>query len=94
MLQQSQPDDSVVATGDTHTIPEFLDETFGHLGLDWRQHVEQDPRFLCPAEVDILCGDASKARRELGWQPRVSFRDLCRMMIEADLELASQEANR
>ncbi len=94
MLQQSQPDDYVVATGETHTIREFLDEVFGHLGLDWRQYVEQDPRFLRPAEVDILCGDASKARRELGWQPKVSFRDLCRMMIEADLELASQTANR
>ena len=93
MLQQPQPDDYVVATGQTHTIREFLDEAFGHLELDWHKHVEQDPRFLRPAEVDVLCGDASKARRVLGWEPKVSFRELAQMMIEADLELAQQIAN-
>ena len=77
-----------------HSLANASQEAVGHLGLDWRQHVKQDPRFLRPAEVDILCGDASKARRELGRQPQVSFRDLCRMMLEADLELASQESNR
>ena len=66
MLQQSLPDDYVIATGETHTIREFLDEVFGHLGLDWRKHVEQDPRFLRPSEVDALCGDASKARNKFG----------------------------
>ena len=93
MLQQSQPDDYVVATGQTHTIREFLDVAFGHLELDWHKHVEQDPRFLRPAEVDVLCGDASKARRVLGWEPKVSFGELAQMMVESDLELAQQIAN-
>lgn len=94
MLQQAQPDDYVVATGETHTIREFLDATFQHLGLDWSQYVEQDPRFLRPAEVDLLCGDASKARRVLDWKPNVSFRELAQMMVEADLELAQREVSR
>lgn len=94
MLQQARPDDFVVATGETHTIREFLDESFGHLGLDWHQHVDQDPRFLRPAEVDVLCGDASKARQVLGWEPKVSFRELAQMMVEADLELAQREVSR
>ncbi len=94
MLQQTQPDDFVVATGETHTIRQFLDAAFGHLELDWTKYVEQDPRFLRPAEVDILCGDASKARRLLGWKPQVSFQELCQMMVEADLELAQHEVNR
>jgi GDPmannose 4,6-dehydratase len=93
MLQQPQSDDYVVATGETHTIREFLDEVFGHLDLDWHKYVEQDPRFLRPAEVDLLCGDASKARRMLGWQPRVSFRELAQMMVEADWKLAQKERN-
>lgn len=88
MLQQSQADDYVVATGQTHTIREFLDVAFGHLDLDWSKYVEQDPRFLRPAEVDVLCGDASKAHRELGWQPKVSFCELAQMMVESDLKLA------
>ena len=90
MLQQPQPDDYVVATGETHTIREFLDAAFGHLGLDWHKHVEQDPRFLRPAEVDTLRGDASKAKRVLSWEPKVSFQQLAQMMVEADL--ASQMA--
>ncbi len=94
MLQQTQPDDYVIATGETHTICEFLDEIFGHLGLDWRKHVEQDPRFFRPSEVDALCGDASKARNKFGWQPKISFRELCQMMVDADLELAQREATR
>jgi GDPmannose 4,6-dehydratase len=94
MLQQTQPDDFVIATGETHTIREFLDQVFGHLSLDWRKYVEQDPRFLRPSEVDALCGDASKARNKFGWQPTVFFRELCQMMVEADLELAQREATR
>ena len=94
MLQQDQPDDYVVATGTTHTIRAFLDETFGHLGLDWHKHVVQDPRFLRPAEVDLLCGDASKARRVLGWKPKVSFQELAQMMVESDLELVRREVSR
>ena len=92
MLQQPEADDYVVSTGETHSVREFLDEAFGHLGLDWREHVETDARHLRPAEVEQLVGDSSKARRVLGWQPRVSFGELVRMMVEADLELAEAEA--
>ena len=90
MLQQPEPDDYVVATGETHSIRQFLDAVFGHLDLDWKKYVEQDPRFLRPAEVDALCGDASKARRVLGWKPKVSFRELAQMMVESDLALQSR----
>ncbi|MBI5481962.1 MAG: GDP-mannose 4,6-dehydratase [Deltaproteobacteria bacterium] len=88
MLQQDRPDDYVVATGETHSVEEFLDETFGYLGLDWHQHVEIDPRYFRPAEVDALCGDATKAARLLGWKPKVTFRELARIMVDADLRLA------
>ncbi|MCU0722615.1 MAG: GDP-mannose 4,6-dehydratase [Planctomycetes bacterium] len=88
MLQQGKPDDYVVATGETHSVREFLDEVFGALDLDWKRHVEIEPRFFRPAEVDVLCGDASKARRVLGWEPKLRFRDLARSMALADLELA------
>ncbi len=91
MLQQSAPDDYVVATGEAHTVREFVEAVFGRLGLDWRRHVESDPRYLRPTEVDALQGDASKARRRLGWTPRTSFAALVEMMVEADLELARQE---
>jgi GDPmannose 4,6-dehydratase len=94
MLQQPEADDYVVATGELHSVREFLDEAFGHLGLDWREHVETDPRHLRPSEVEQLVGDASKARRILGWRPRVTFSELVRMMVEADLELAEAEAAR
>ena len=90
MLQQDKADDYVVATGETHSVREFLDEVFGYLGLDWRQHVEIDPRYFRPSEVDLLLGDAAKARRALGWQPRVGFRDLARMMVDADLKVAQK----
>lgn len=86
MLQQEQPDDYVVATGETHTVREFLDVAFGHLGLDWQQHVQIDPRYYRPTEVDLLIGDAAKARQRLGWKPTVDFRHLAVMMVEADLE--------
>jgi len=92
MLQQEEPDDFVVATGESHSVREFLEEAFGLLDLDWRAYVEIDPRYFRPTEVHLLQGDASKARRVLGWRPRVSFKELVKMMIEADLELARKEA--
>ncbi|QQS45014.1 MAG: GDP-mannose 4,6-dehydratase [Acidobacteriota bacterium] len=85
MLQQDEPDDYVIATGVTHSVSDLLDEAFGYLDLDWRKHVEIDPRYFRPAEVDLLIGDASKARRKLGWQPRVTFRELIRIMVDADM---------
>jgi GDPmannose 4,6-dehydratase len=87
MLQQDSPDDFVVATGETHSVQEFVEEAFGYLDLDWREYVRQDPRFYRPAEVDLLVGDASKAGRKLGWEPTVDFRHLVRMMVEADLKM-------
>jgi GDPmannose 4,6-dehydratase len=86
MLQHSVADDFVIATGDCHTVRELLDESFSYLEIDWKPHVEIDPRYFRPSEVDELRGDASKAKRELGWQPKVSFRELVRMMVDADLE--------
>src|SRR5207253_246799 len=91
MLQQERPEDYVIATGETHSVREFLDEVFGYLGLDWKKHVEIDPRYFRPTEVDLLLGDPAKARRALNWQPRVTFKDLARMMTEADWELAKRE---
>jgi GDPmannose 4,6-dehydratase len=85
MLQQDEPDDYVIATGETHSVREFLDEAFGYLDLDWKRYVEIDPRYFRPTEVDILIGDASKARDKLGWAPKVSFKQLVRLMIDADL---------
>ena len=87
MLQQEQPDDYVVATGETHSVREFLEAAFSHAGLDWRKHVEIDPRYYRPAEVDLLIGDSSKARRQLGWEPRTKFPDLVKLMVDADVEL-------
>jgi GDPmannose 4,6-dehydratase len=86
MLQQERPDDFVIATGECHTVREFLDHAFGHLDLDWRKHVEIDPKYFRPAEVDELRGDMSKARRLLGWEPKVRFSELVRLMVDADLE--------
>jgi GDPmannose 4,6-dehydratase len=86
MLQQEQPDDYVIATGETHSVREFLEEAFSHVGLDWREHVVTDPKYLRPAEVDILLGDPTKARTVLGWKPRVSFKELVRLMVDADME--------
>jgi len=85
MLQQEQADDFVVATGETHSVREFLDLAFGHVGLRWEDHVVVDKRFIRPAEVDVLVGDAGKARRVLGWQPTVGFPELAAMMVESDL---------
>lgn len=92
MLQAEKPDDYVIATGETHSVREFLDTAFGYLGLDWQQHVALDTRHLRPAEVDFLLGDASKAKRELGWEPEVRFEHLVRMMVDADLEAESARA--
>jgi GDPmannose 4,6-dehydratase len=85
MLQQPAPDDYVVATGETHSVREFLEEAFSCAGLDWREHVKTDPKYLRPAEVDLLLGDASKARERLGWQPRMHFKELVRLMVDADM---------
>jgi GDPmannose 4,6-dehydratase len=91
MLQQDKPDDYVVATGENHSVREFLDEVFGRLDLDWKDYVEIDARYYRPTEVDILLGDPTKARKVLKWQPKVTFRELARMMTDADLELARNE---
>jgi len=90
MLQQDQPEDYVIATGETHSIRELLDAAFDLVGVDWAKYVEIDPRYFRPAEVDLLIGDATKARTKLGWKPTVGFYDLVRMMVEADLERERQ----
>lgn len=93
MLQQDEPDDYVIATGETHTIREFLDVAFRLAGYDsWEPYVTHDTRFDRPAEVDLLTGDASQAREKLGWRPRVSFEELVKRMYEADLEAEGQAA--
>jgi GDPmannose 4,6-dehydratase len=91
MLQQPEPGDYVVATGEAHSVRELCEEAFGHVGLDYRKHVELDPRYLRPTEVDFLLGDSSRAKARLGWTPRTSFRELVRLMMDADLELARRE---
>jgi len=85
MLQQDRPADYVIATGETHTVRELVETAFSHVGLDWEEFVVQDPRFMRPAEVDLLVGDAARAREELGWAPEVGFRELVHMMVDADL---------
>ncbi|MAU00800.1 MAG: GDP-mannose 4,6-dehydratase [Anaerolineaceae bacterium] len=87
MLQQDNPEDYVVATGDTHSVEEFLDVAFGHVNLDWHDYVVQDERFMRPAEVDLLVGDPTKAGEKLGWEPDVSFEQLVQMMVDADIKL-------
>ncbi|RKY08931.1 MAG: GDP-mannose 4,6-dehydratase [Planctomycetota bacterium] len=91
MLQQDAPDDYVIATGETHSVREFLDEVFGRLDLDWSEYVKTDPKYFRPAEVDILLGDPGKAKKELGWRPRVAFKELAQMMTDADMKLAEEE---
>jgi GDPmannose 4,6-dehydratase len=93
MLQQDEPDDYVIATGETHSVRDFLDEAFGYLGLDWKKHVEIDPRYYRATEVDLLLGDSSKARKKIGWEPKVRFKELVRMMIDADLEIESARSS-
>src|SRR5258706_4316384 len=91
MLQQQSAEDYVVATGETHSVREVLDEVFGRLGLDWKKYVEIDPRYFRPAEVDLLLGDAAKARKQLNWTPAVTFKTLAKMMTESDWQLAKRE---
>jgi GDPmannose 4,6-dehydratase len=91
MLQQPEPTDFVIATGKTHSVQELVETAFSTAGLDWRKHVEIDPKLLRPAEVDYLCGDASLAREELGWQPEVGFEELIRMMVESDMHLVRSQ---
>jgi GDPmannose 4,6-dehydratase len=85
MLQQPEPDDYVVATGETYSVRDFLQEAFSCVGLDWHEYVTTDPKYLRPSEVDLLLGDSSKARKVLGWQPRVGFKELVRLMVDADM---------
>ena len=91
MLQQDEPDDYVVATGESHSVREFLTEVFEYLGLDWEKYVKTDARYFRPTEVDLLQGDSSKARRVLNWKPRVTFKELARLMVDADMRIAEQE---
>ena len=91
MLQQDEPEDYVIATGETHSVRELCEIAFGYLGLDYRDYVVQDPRYYRPAEVDLLVGDASKARERLGWEPEVSFEELVKLMVDADMENMQRE---
>jgi GDPmannose 4,6-dehydratase len=91
MMQFEKPDDYVIATNETHSVREFLDEVFGHLQLDWKKYVEIDTKYFRPTEVDLLLGDASKARKILKWEPKVSFKELAKMMTDSDLKLAQNE---
>jgi GDPmannose 4,6-dehydratase len=86
ILQQPKPDDFVIATGETHSVREFLEEAFSYVGLNWQDYVKVDPKYFRPAEVDLLLGDPAKAKKQLGWSPRVTFKELVRMMVDADLE--------
>lgn len=91
MLQQDTPDDYVVATNETHSVREFIEETFSHLNLDWEKYVEYDQRYERPAEVDLLIGNPEKAKRQLGWEPKVRFKELVKIMVESDMEIAHNE---
>jgi GDPmannose 4,6-dehydratase len=84
MLQQERPDDYVLATGESHSVQEFLETAFTYAGLDWREYVKTDPRYFRPAEVDVLEGDYSKAKAAFGWEPKVRFEELVHMMVDAD----------
>jgi GDPmannose 4,6-dehydratase len=94
MLQQDKGDDFVIATGETHTVREFAEAAFAHVDLDWKKYVKHDPRYERPAEVDLLIGDATKAKKVLGWEPKVRFNEIVRIMVEADMDLLSREAPR
>ncbi len=91
VLQQDKPEDYVIATGENHSVREFLDEVFSYLDLDWEKYVEIDPRYFRPTEVDVLLGDPSKAKKILKWEPKVTFKELAKMMVDADMKLAEQE---
>jgi GDPmannose 4,6-dehydratase len=92
MLQQREPGDYVIATGESHSVGEFVEAAFAAAGLEWERHVKVDPAFVRPAEVDFLLGDPSKAKRQLGWDPRTTFEELVSLMVEADMRWASFEA--
>ena len=94
ILQHAAGDDFVLATGETHTVREFVEEAFSHVDLDWKEFVKHDPRYERPAEVDLLIGDPSKAKKILGWEPKVRFRELVRIMVDADMELLSHKTLR
>jgi len=91
MLQQDEPDDYVIATNETHTIKEFLEEAFSHAGLNWKDYVEFDEKYLRPAEVDLLIGDYDKAKKQLGWEPKTKFKELVKIMVDADIEALSKK---
>lgn len=91
MLQQEKPEDFVIATGETHSVREFLDEAFGYAGLDWKKYVKIDKRYFRPTEVDLLLGDSSRARKKLGWKPKVNFKHLVKMMVDADMDLVDRQ---
>jgi GDPmannose 4,6-dehydratase len=86
MLQQGEPDDYVIATGETHSVKEFVELAFSYVGLDWKKYVISDKKYFRPAEVDLLIGDSTKARQKLGWKPKVNFKQLVEMMVEEDLK--------
>ena len=86
MLQQEKPEDFVIGTGDTHSVQEFVQEAFAYAGLDWQEYVRIDPRYFRPTETEVLIADASKARQKLGWEPKIAFRELARIMVDADME--------
>jgi GDPmannose 4,6-dehydratase len=92
MLQQKEADDYVIATGETHTVKRLVEVAFNHAELPWEKYVKQDPKFLRPAEVDLLIGDPSKAQQKLGWKPKVTFEQMIQMMVDADIERLSSEA--
>ncbi len=91
IMQQEKPDDYVVATGETHSVKEFVQEVFGYLGLNWKDHVKIDKRYFRPTEVDELRGDISKIKEKIGWEPKVKFKDLVKIMVDADMEIAKKE---
>ena len=91
MLQQDEPDDYVVGTGEAHSVQEFVEEAFSYVDLDWREYVEIDPRYFRPTEVEFLLADASKARKKLGLEPKITFRELVRIMVDADMEAVGLE---
>jgi GDPmannose 4,6-dehydratase len=91
MLQQDEPGDYVIGTGEAHSVKEFVGEAFAYVQMDWREHVEIDPRYFRPTEVEYLLADSSKARRRLGWEPRVTFKELVRIMVDAEIAAVGLE---
>ena len=92
MLQQERPEDYVIGTGEIHSVKEFLEEVFRYVNLDWPDYVEIDPRYFRPTEVELLLAVSSKARKELGWNPRITFKDLVKIMVDSDMELAGLDS--